>query len=59
LASEDAQAVPDEPGKEDSYVGEIRNGVEVLDVKAIAKEPLTLDKFGIPIRGTRKTWDKI
>jgi hypothetical protein len=42
--------VSKKPGKD--YIGEIINGVEVIDVKA-------LDKLGIPIEKDRKTWDKI
>ena len=43
----------------DQYTSTVRNGVEVVDVKLIPKEEITLDKFGIPQRGPRKTWDKI
>ena len=35
----------------------IRDGVEVVDVKAIPKKKT--DKFGIPETGERLTWDKI
>jgi hypothetical protein len=57
----DAQDAPNEPQKEDNkdYTGFVRDGVEVVDVKVVPKEKLEVDKFGIPIRGPRKTWDKI
>jgi hypothetical protein len=42
--------VSEEP--KNDYVGQIVNGVEVIDIKAI-------DTLGIPIKGQRKTWDKI
>jgi hypothetical protein len=40
----------------DDYASSIINGVEVVDVKAI---PAPLDKFGIPVPKSRKTWDRI
>jgi len=39
-----------------------RDGVEVVDVKIVPKEEneeFYIDKFGIPHKGPRKTWDKI
>jgi len=55
------QVVLDNPTrKENDYASVIRDGVEVVDVKVVPKdEKITLDKFGIPIKGPRKTWDKI
>ena len=49
--------------KKDDYIGEIRDGVEVIDVKAIPKKDKKIDrvdKFGIPI-GPRegKNFDSI
>lgn len=44
----------------DNYVSWIRNGVEVVDVKAIEKKKPKLDKFGIPIQpGEHKNFDRI
>ncbi len=43
------EILQDEPEK-NGYVGEIINGVEVVDVKAISK--------GLEIPEDRKTWDK-
>jgi len=38
----------------------IKDGVEIVDVKAIAKKKKTdIDKFGIPTPNNRKTWDKM
>jgi len=42
-----------ETNKDDNFVGFVRDGVEVVDVKIVPKD------VGIPIKGTRKTWDKI
>lgn len=60
------QNAPSDPKKDDKkdFVGTIKNGVEVVDVKIIPKEEdqkgsVYVDKFGIPHRGPRKTWDKI
>ena len=63
------QTSPDEPEtiiedtKLNEYVGEIINGVEVVDVKAIERDKkpsVQLDKFGIPIqRGEYRNFDKI
>ena len=35
--------------KQDDYAGEIRDGVEVINVKAIPKKQGKIDKYGIPI----------
>jgi hypothetical protein len=43
--------------EKDNYVGEIKNGVEVVDVKAIEKPPM--DKYGLPVSRNRKNWDRI
>ena len=47
---------PKEKKKDKDYVGTIRDGVEVVDVKAV---PIKVDKFGIPVPPNRKNWDKI
>jgi len=60
---ESVPAAPDEPEglKSDEYASIVRDGVEVVDVKVIPieKDRVKLDKFGIPIPKSRKTWDKI
>ena len=49
-----------EPAREHDFASFIKDGVEVVDVKAIPKkEKLKLDKFGIPIPENRQTWDRI
>lgn len=58
------QISPDEPQdtKDKGFVGGIKNGVEVVDVKAIEKKKpkLTMDKFGIPIQpGEHRNFDRI
>ena len=49
--------------KEDMYASFIKDGVEVVDVKAIPKEPEKEEpkhrKWGLPENKNRKTWDKI
>ena len=47
--------------KEDDYVPlVVKDGVEVVDVKAVpVHKPPKLDKFGIPVKEDRPTWDKI
>jgi hypothetical protein len=43
------------------YASMIKDGVEVVDVKAIpkSKKIVNVDKFGIPMSTNRSTWDKI
>jgi len=56
LAEKDTPIAPSDP------VDAFRNGVEVVDVKIVPKENNDnsyVDKYGIPHRGPRKTWDKI
>lgn len=62
-----AENVPDKPvdTKEDQYNSMIRNGVEVVDVKAIEKKKQEIVvgnryNFGIPIKkDEKKNFDKI
>ena len=44
-----------------NYLTDIKDGVEIVDVKAIAKTKKRnkVDKYGIPTPETRKTWDKM
>ena len=42
---------PEDPENDENYVSKFREGVEVVDVKAVPK--------GIPEGKKRKTWDKI
>ena len=54
-----AKVTPDVPS---DPVSISRDGVEVVDVKIIPKEQdgeFYIDKYGIPHKGPRKTWDKI
>ena len=54
LLKKDAQNAPSDPE------GVMRDGVEVVDVKIVPKEEdAYVDKFGIPHKGPRKTWDRI
>ena len=50
----------EETKKEEAHIGNVIEGVEVINVKAVPKkEPLQLNKFGIPEPKERLTWDKI
>jgi hypothetical protein len=46
---------------DNDYIGYIKDGVEVVDVKAIPLKKRTVDKFGIPTpdADNRKSWDRI
>lgn len=59
------ESVPEEPEEPTrtptkDYASFIRDGVEVVDVKAIEKKKGNVDKFGIPIQpGEHKNFDRI
>jgi hypothetical protein len=56
------QSVPDKPENtnKSTYNGFIKDGVEVVDVKAIEKQKPKVDKFGIPIQpGEHRNFDRI
>jgi len=56
----DEETQPAAPGESreaenDDYTSVIRDGVEVVNVKVVP----AVDKFGIPQKPNRPTWDKI
>lgn len=50
------EEAPKEEKKENKYVGEIIDGVEVVDVKNVRAVPKDETKLAVPEK--RKTWDK-
>jgi hypothetical protein len=61
MIKEEKPVVEEKDSIPTEYASFIKDGVEVVDVKAIPKpnKKLSVDKFGIPISGNRSTWDKI
>ena len=46
-------------GKKDDFVGEIRDGVEIVDVRPVEKKSVKLDRHGLPVDERRRNWDSI
>lgn len=62
LNKEEKEKKEDKNKDNDDFAGYIKDGVEVVDVKAVPRdkqEKPKVDKFGIPIPNKRTTWDKI